>query len=130
VVENLDVFRILRFGCAIGAMIGFPGETEPEMHHTADFLNVYINENKGVAGYISIFSLNARSYVYNNPQEFGISFIEKADEYLYKENYDYKSVNRVPYERMMEIANTVNKKSMSKVVFRAPNVKGKGKVPC
>jgi radical SAM superfamily enzyme YgiQ (UPF0313 family) len=130
VVENLDVFRILRFGCAIGAMIGFPGETEQEMHYTADFLNSYINENKGAAGYISIFSLNARSYVFNNPQEFGISFIENADDYLYKENYDYKSVNRVPYERMMEIANTVNKKSMSKVVFRAPNVKGRGKSQC
>ena len=126
VIENLNVFRKLRFGCAIGAIIGFPGETEQEMHYTADFLNSYINENKGVAGYISIFSLNARSYVYNNPQEFGISFIENADEYFYKENYDYKSENRVPYERMMEIANVVNMQSMSKVVFRAPNVKGVG----
>lgn len=130
VIENLNVFRKMRFGCAIGAMIGFPGETEPEMQHTADFLNAYINENKGVAGYISIFSLNARSYVYNNPQEYGISFIENADEYLYKENYDYKSMNRVPYERMMEIANTVNRKSMFKVVFRAPNIKGGRKSRC
>jgi radical SAM superfamily enzyme YgiQ (UPF0313 family) len=124
VIENLNVFRKLRFGCAIGAMIGFPGETEQEMHHTADFLNSYINESKGVAGYISIFSLNARSYVYNNPQEFGIYFIENADKYLYKESFDYKSMNRVPYERMMEVANAVNMKSMSKVVFRAPTVKG------
>lgn len=124
VIENLNVFRKLRFGCAIGAMIGFPGETEPEMRHTADFLNSYINENKGVAGYISIFSLNERSYVYKNPQEFGISSIENADEYFYKENYNYKSENRVPYERMMEIANAVNMKSMSKVVLRGLNVKG------
>ena len=130
VIENLNVFRKLRFGCAIGAMIGFPGETEQEMQHTADFLNAYINENKGVAGYISIFSLNARSYVYNNPQEYGISFIENADEYFYKENYDYKSMNRVPYERMMEIANTVNMKSMSKVIFRSPNIKGGRKSRC
>jgi radical SAM superfamily enzyme YgiQ (UPF0313 family) len=118
VIENLNVFRKLRFGCAIGAMIGFPGETEEEMHYTADFLNSYINENKGVVGYISIFSLNARSYVYNNPQEFGISFIENADEYFYKENYDYKSMNKVPYEKMMEIANEVNIRSMAKVVFQ------------
>lgn len=122
VIENLDVFRKLRFGCAIGAMIGFPGETEQEMNHTADFLNSYIKENKGVAGYISIFSLNARSYVYNNPQEYGISFIENADEYFYKENYDYESMNRVPYERMMKIANVVNMQSMSKVIFRGLTV--------
>lgn len=130
VVENLKVFRKLRFGCAIGAMIGFPGETEREMQHTADFLNSYINENKGVAGYISIFSLNARSYVYNNPQEYGISFIENADDYLYKENYDYMSMDRVSYKRMMEIANAVNRKSMSKVIFRNPNVKGGRKSRC
>jgi radical SAM superfamily enzyme YgiQ (UPF0313 family) len=78
VIENLSVFRKLRFGCSIGAMIGFPGETEKEMLHTADFLNSYIKEGKGVAGYISIFSLNAGSYVYNNPREFGILSIEKA----------------------------------------------------
>jgi radical SAM superfamily enzyme YgiQ (UPF0313 family) len=124
VIENLNVFRKLRFGCAIGAMIGFPGETEQEMSYTADFLSSYIKENKGVVGYISIFSLNARSYVYNNPQEFGISFIENADEYFYKENYDYRSMNRVPYERMMEIANVVNMQSMSKVIFRGLNVTG------
>jgi len=123
VIENLNTFRKLRFGCAIGAIIGFPGETEQEMHHTADFLNSYIRENKGVAGYISIFSLNAKSYVYNHPQEYGISFIEKADEYFYKENYDYKSENGVPYEKMMGIANVVNMKSMSKVIFRGENVK-------
>lgn len=130
VIENLNVFRKLHFGCAIGAMIGFPGETEPEMQHTADFLNSYINENKGIAGYISIFSLNARSYVYNNPQEYGISFIENADEYLYKENYDYKSTNRVPYERMMQIASAVNTKSMSKVIFRSPDIQGDRKSKC
>jgi radical SAM superfamily enzyme YgiQ (UPF0313 family) len=124
VIENLNVFRKLRFGCGIGAMIGFPGETEQEMHYTADFLSSYINENKGVVGYISIFSLNARSYVYDHPQEFGISSIENADEYFYKENYDYKSMQRVPYERMMEIANKVNMQSMSKVVFRGLKVKG------
>lgn len=124
VIENLNVFRKLRFGCAIGAMIGFPGETEQEMQHTADFLNSYIKENKGVAGYISIFSLNARSYVYNNPQEFGIDIIENADEYLYKENYNYRLTNQVPYGRMMEIANAVNMKSMSKVIFRRPDIKG------
>jgi len=116
--ENLKVFRKLRFGCAIGAIIGFPGETEQEMRYTADFLNSYIHENKGVAGYISIFSLNARSYVFKNPQEFGISFIENADDYFYKENYDYQSTNRVPYERMMAIANMVNRQSMSKAAFR------------
>ena len=120
VKENLDVFRKLRFGCAIGAIIGFPGETEPEMQYTADFLNSYINENKGVAGYISIFSLNARSYVYNHPEEYGISSIENADEYFYKESYDFKSMNGVAYERMMEIANEVNMQSMSKVIFRSP----------
>jgi radical SAM superfamily enzyme YgiQ (UPF0313 family) len=124
VIENLNVFRKLRFGCGISAIIGFPGETEQEMHNTADFLNSYINENRGVAGYISNFSLNARSYVYNNPQEYGISFIENANEYFYKESYDYKSINRMPYERMMEIANEVNMQSMSKVVFRGLNVKG------
>jgi len=124
VIENLNVFRKLRFGCAIGAMIGFPGETEEEMQYTADFLNSYINENKGVVGYISIFSLNARSYVYDNPQEFGISSIENADEYFYKENYDYKSMNRVPYERMMEIGNKVNMQAMSKVLFQGLKVKG------
>ena len=124
VIENLNVFRKLRFGCAIGAIIGFPGETEQEMHHTADFLNSYINENKGVVGYISIFSLNAKSYVFCNPQEYGISSIENADEYFYKESYDYKSMNRVSYERMMEIANEVNMRSMSKVVFRGQNEKG------
>lgn len=124
VIENLNVFRKLRFGCAIGAIIGFPGETEQEMQHTADFLNAYINEDKGVVGYISIFSLNAKSYVFNNPQEYGISSIENADEYFYKENYDYKSINRVPYERMMEIANEVNMQSISKVVFRGINEKG------
>ena len=123
VIENLNVFRKLRFGCAIGAIIGFPGETEQEMRYTADFLNSYINENKGVAGYISIFSLNARSYIYNNPKKFGISFIEKADEYFYKENYDYTSESGVPYERMMEIANLVNLQSMSKIVFRGLNAK-------
>lgn len=130
VIENLNVFRKLRFGCAIGAMIGFPGETQPEMEHTADFLNSYIDENKGIAGYISIFSLNARSYVYNNPQEYGISFIENADEYLYKENYNYESMDRVPYEKMMEIANTVNMQSMSKVMFRSKNVEGDRKSRC
>jgi len=129
VIGNLNVFRKLRFGCGIGAMIGFPGETEEEMQYTADFLSSYINENKGVVGYISIFSLNARSYVYDHPQEFGISSIENADEYFYKENYDYKSMNRVPYERMMEIANKVNMQSMSKVVFRGLNVKGGRKSP-
>jgi anaerobic magnesium-protoporphyrin IX monomethyl ester cyclase len=118
VIENLNVFRKLRFGCAIGAIIGFPGETEQEMQHTADFLNTYIKENRGVAGYISIFSLNGRSYVYDNPQEFGISFIERAEEYFYKENYDFKAKNLVPYEKMMEIANSVNKRSMAKVLFR------------
>ena len=118
VIENLNVFRKLRFGCAIGAIIGFPGETEQEMQYTANFLNSYINENKGIAGYISIFSLNARSYVYNNPQEYGISSIENAEEYFYKENYDYKLKNRVPYKRMIEIANMVNMQSMSRVVFR------------
>jgi radical SAM superfamily enzyme YgiQ (UPF0313 family) len=117
VEENLAVFRKLRFGCAVGAIIGFPGETEAEMNHTADFLNSYINENKGVTGYISIFSLNARSYVFNHPQEYGITSIENADEYFYKENYDYEATNRVPYERMMEIANRVNRRSMSKVVL-------------
>jgi anaerobic magnesium-protoporphyrin IX monomethyl ester cyclase len=126
VVQNLKVFRKLRFGCAIGAIIGFPGETEEEMQYTADFLNYYIRENKGVVGYISIFSLNAGSYVYNNPQEYGISFIEKADEYFYKENYDFKSANRVPYERMMEIANQVNMQSMSKVIMRGSNTKAVG----
>jgi len=126
VIENLNVFRKLHFGCAIGAMIGFPGETETEMHYTADFLKSYINENKGVAGYISIFSLNAKSYVYNNPQEFEILSIENADEYFYKENYDYKSTNQVPYEKMMEIANAVNMQSMSKVIFRGLNAKGGG----
>jgi len=90
------------------------------MYYTADFLNSYINDNRGVVGYISIYSLNAKSYVYNNPQEYGISFIEKADEYFYKENYDYKSMNRVPYERMMEIANMVNMQSMSRLMFRTP----------
>jgi radical SAM superfamily enzyme YgiQ (UPF0313 family) len=120
VIENLTVFRKLRFGCAIGAIIGFPGETEQEMYYTADFLNSYINDNRGVVGYITIFSLNAKSYVYNNPQEYGISFIERADEYFYKENYDYKSMNRVPYERMMEIANMVNMQSMSRLMFRTP----------
>jgi radical SAM superfamily enzyme YgiQ (UPF0313 family) len=123
VTENLNVFRKLRFGCAIGAIIGFPGETEQEMHYTADFLNSYIQENKGVTGYISNFSLNAGSYVYNHPQEYGISSIENADEYFYKENYNYKSTNQVPYERMMEIANLVNMQSMSKVVFPGPERK-------
>jgi len=108
VIENLNVFRKLRFGCGIGAMIGFPGETEAEMQHTADFLNRYIYENKGVSGYISIFSLNARSYVYNHPEEYGISFIENADDFLYKENYDYKSKDKLPYEKMMAIASSVN----------------------
>jgi radical SAM superfamily enzyme YgiQ (UPF0313 family) len=130
VIEDLKVFRKLHFGCAIGAMIGFPGETEQEMHYTADFLNAYIRENKGVMGYISIFSLNARSYVYNNPQEYEISFIENAEEYLYKESYNYKSKNQVPYERMMEIANKVNMKLMSKVVFRSANVKDGPKSIC
>lgn len=119
VIENLKVFRKLRFGCAIGAIIGFPGETEKEMLNTADFLNSYIKENKGVVGYISIFSLNARSYVYNNSQEFGITFIENADAYFYKESYDYKSsITQVPYDRMIQIANLVNMQSMSKVVYR------------
>jgi radical SAM superfamily enzyme YgiQ (UPF0313 family) len=130
VIENLKVCRKLHFGCAIGAMIGFPGETEQEMHRTADFLNAYIRENKGVTGYISIFSLNARSYVYNNPQEYEISLIENAEDYFYKESYNYKSINLVPYERMMEIANEVNMKSMSKVVCRSPNVKDDQKSRC
>jgi len=63
----------------------------------------------------------------NNPQEYGISSIENADEYFYKENYNYKSTNQVPYERMMEIANLVNMQSMSKVVLPGPERKGRHK---
>jgi anaerobic magnesium-protoporphyrin IX monomethyl ester cyclase len=86
----------------IGAIIGFPGETEAEMLETVDFLKKHLNGKK-CWGYISIFSLNYGSRVFRHPEEFGITSIESAEEYIYKESYSFTCDNQVPYARMMEI---------------------------
>jgi hypothetical protein len=87
--------------CGVTAMIGFPGETEPEMLETVAFLkgNAHLN----FACYISILSLERGSYFFKHPEEFGISGIEEAPEYFYKESYAYTCAGQVPYQRLMEI---------------------------
>ena len=86
----------------IGAIIGFPSETEEEMLKTVEFLKGHLDERK-CWGYISIFSLNYGSRVFRHPEEYGITFIESADEFIYRESYSFTSENQVPYARMMEI---------------------------
>lgn len=95
---------------AILAMIGFPGETEQEMLETVDF----INKNRPLGGkdfsaWVSIFALNADSYVHLNPEEFGISIIDKDNQdYFYRNALSYECKNKVPHERMLEIVSPVN----------------------
>jgi tRNA A37 methylthiotransferase MiaB len=94
--KRADIF------CGIGAIIGFPGETESEMLETVEFLKRHSNGSK-ISAYISIFSLNYGSRVFRHPEQFGITFIESAEDYFYKESYSFTSENQVPYARMMEI---------------------------
>lgn len=94
--KRADIF------CGIGAIIGFPGETESEMLETVEFLKRHSSGSK-ISAYISIFSLNYGSRVFRHPEQFGITFIESAEDYFYKESYSFTSENQVPYARMMEI---------------------------
>jgi radical SAM superfamily enzyme YgiQ (UPF0313 family) len=98
----IDACRKVDLFCGIGAIIGLHGETESEMLETVEFLKKHITSTK-CSAYISIFSLNYGSRVYRHPEQFGITFIESAEENFYKESYSFTCENQVPYERMIEI---------------------------
>ncbi len=99
----IDILKKHGISCNVSAMIGFPGETQEEMLETVDFLKS--NFSPKFSAYLSIFSLNYGSYVYNNPEEFGITYIEDNKDYFYKDSYSFECKNQVPYETMMKIRN-------------------------
>jgi len=96
--------RILGHGfeMLVGAMIGFPGETEQEMLETAEFLKRNM-KNELFRGALAIFALNAGSYVYDHADEYGITGLEGFEEYFFKDGLDYSIPGKLPRERLLEI---------------------------
>lgn len=102
-IQTVKILKKLKkYGirCSVGGIIGFPGETEKDVLENIKFLKT--NWSNFYAG-LSIFGLNYRSHVYLNPRQYGISKIEDANDFLFKENYDYLSVNKIPYEKLITL---------------------------
>ena len=71
----------------VGTIIVFHGETKEEMLETIKFFkkHYYLGLNPS----FSIFVLNFGSEVFENPEKYGISNIEKHEKYFYKSAYAY-----------------------------------------
>lgn len=79
-------------------MIGFPGETIDEAMNTLNFTQEIIDKSRYVYGnYYTTrgyggFNLNKYSYVWQNPEEFGVEIIEdKSSDLTLKCDYNVKS---------------------------------------
>ncbi len=99
--NTIDIARKSGLFCFVNAIIGFPGETEAEMLETVGFLNSSVGD--GVQASLSIFTLNFGSYVYQHPEEFGVTWIEDAHDYMFKDSYLYACEDQVPYDVVLNI---------------------------
>jgi radical SAM superfamily enzyme YgiQ (UPF0313 family) len=108
-VENarraIEVAKREGLSCVVNAMIGYPGETEAEMLQTVDFLKESVGD--GLQASLSVFTLNYGSYVYHHPEECGITWIEDAKDFFFKDCYLYECEDQVPYDRALRIFETL-----------------------
>jgi radical SAM superfamily enzyme len=102
--RTIDMLRKSGLFCFVNAMIGFPGETEAEMLETIRFLKDNVGD--GIQASLSVFTLNHGSYVYNHPDESGVTWIEDAKDFVFKDCYLYTCEGQVPYEVVLDIFET------------------------
>lgn len=81
---------------------------KPNLEHAeipADFLKKSVDE--GLQASLSVFTLNHGSYVYHHPEEFGITWIEDAKDFFFKDCYLYACEDQAPYDLALKIFETL-----------------------
>jgi len=69
-------------------IFGFPTETKDEIKATSEFLKNQLKEHKFFSYTTGDFGLNKGSYVYDHPQEYGVSYKDSKQSVFIYEYYE------------------------------------------
>lgn len=97
----LDLCRKYALKVNVGTIIGFPGETEAEASSTVEFIRA--RRSLFFGGSTNLFSLEQGSYVFEHPEQFGVTEITDSSAYLFKQSHQYRANDKLPQSTLRRV---------------------------